>query len=122
MSGNPERCGSPDTNTVAVSRKVRVQDVKPYDAPTSLDELHGPRTGTIELPGWVYWGPNPTVDLGADWGVIKAYQAAIQEGTATDQVQILNRDLLTTIWPQLRMPPRVRQLWEIRFPELKGTP
>lgn len=99
-------------------KRVRFQDVKPYSAPLSLDELRGPRGGTVELPGWVYWGPNPTVDLSAEWGIIKAYQATIQEGNTDDQVQILNRDLLITIWPQLRMPPRVRQLWEGRFPEL----
>lgn len=105
-------------STAPASKKVRIQDVKPYDAPLSLDELRGPRSGTVELPGWVYWGPNPAVDLGAEWGVIKAYQATIQEGSTDDQVQILNRDLLITIWPELRMPSRVRQLWEGRFPEL----
>ncbi|MCU1482256.1 MAG: hypothetical protein JWQ19_3042 [Subtercola sp.] len=99
--------------------RVRFQDVKPYDAPARLDELRGPATGTVQLPRWVYWGPNSVVDLDTEWGVIKAYQATIQEGSTEDQVQILNRDVLISVWPELRMPPRVRQLWEGRFPELK---
>lgn len=102
----------------AVAAKVRIQDVKPYDAVTRLDELCGPRSGPVALPHWVYWGPNPTVDLDSESDVIKAYQATIQEGRTVDQVQILNRDLLIAIWPELTMPPRVRQLWEGRFPEL----
>ncbi|MES2093195.1 MAG: hypothetical protein V4531_05210 [Actinomycetota bacterium] len=50
-----------------------------------------------------------------------AYRATIQEGRTDDQVQILHRDLLIRIWPELMMPPRVRQLWEGRFPELTAT-
>jgi hypothetical protein len=107
--------------TVATGGKVRIQDVKPYDAPVSLDELRGPRSGTVVLPHWVYWGPIPTIDLDSRWDVIKGYQATIQEGRTVDQVQILNRDTLVAIWPELAMPPRVRQLWEGRFPELTGA-
>ncbi|CAN5319582.1 hypothetical protein BH09ACT6_BH09ACT6_02920 [soil metagenome] len=103
------------------AKRVRFQDVKPYDAPQQLDELRGPATGTVQLPPWVYWGPNPIVDLGTEWGVIKVYQATIQEGSAADQVQLLNRDVLISIWTELRMPPRVRQLWESRFPELTAA-
>lgn len=98
--------------------RVRFHEVKPYDAPAFLSELRGPRRGRLALPSWVYWGPNPTIDLASESDVIKAYQATIQEGRITDQVQILNRELLVEVWPELRMPPRVRQLWEGRFPDL----
>ncbi|PPF66164.1 hypothetical protein C5C18_11845 [Rathayibacter tritici] len=99
-------------------RRVFYRDVKPYDAPGSLDDLAGPSTGTIELPHRVYWGPEPTVDLGSPSGVVKAYQAVLNEGSATDQTALLNRDLLLTIWSELALPDRVRILWEDRFPEL----
>ena len=99
-----------------------MQDVKPYDAPANLDELRGPRNGTVVLPHWIYWGPTPSIDLSSEWSLIKGYQATIQEGRVIDQVQILNRDLLIAIWPELAMPQRVRQLWEERFPELAATP
>ena len=101
--------------------RVFFRDIKPYDAPDSLSELRGPRSGVVVLPPWIYWGPNPIIDLGSKGDVIKAYQATTQEGRTDDQVQILNRDLLIEIWPELRMPSRVRGLWEGRFPELTSV-
>ena len=98
--------------------RVRFQDVKPYDAPENLDELHGPASGTVDLPPWVYWGPRPQFDLSREGERIVVYQAAIQEGRAVDQAEILNRDLLIAIWQHLSLPARARQLWEGRFPEL----
>jgi hypothetical protein len=107
-------------SSIEAAKKVRIQDVKPYDAPASLDELHGPRSGTVGLPPWVYWGPDATFDVeSAD--IVAAYQATIQEGRTVDQVQILNRELLIAIWPELAMPARVRKLWEGRFPELTAA-
>lgn len=100
------------------AKKVRIQDVKPYDAPSNLDELCGPGTGAVSLPPWVYWGPDSTFDLKSPGNTVAAYQAVIQEGRVVDQVQILNRDILIAMWPKLTMPARVRHLWEGRFPEL----
>lgn len=99
-------------------KRVRFQDVKPYDAPERLDELCGPAHGTVQLPPWVYWGPSPVANLDSVGDTIRAYQATIQEGRTVDQVQILNRDRLIELWPELHMPPRVRELWEGRFREL----
>lgn len=99
-------------------KRVRFQDVKPYDAPERLDELRGPAHGTVQLPPWVYWGPSPVANLDSVGDAIRAYQATIQEGRTVDQVQILNRDRLIELWPELHMPPRVRELWEGRFREL----
>lgn len=104
----------------APGNRIRFRDVKPYDAPAQLDELQGPASGFVQLPPWVYWGPKPVVNLDVEGEAILAYQAAIQEGRIVDQVQILNRDRLVAIWTKLTMPPRVRQLWEGRFPELRA--
>ena len=108
------------TDGSAHGNRIRFQDVKPYDAPARLDELHGPASGLVQLPPWVYWGPNPTANLDVEGDAIRAYQATIQEGRTVDQVQILNRNLLVAIWPELAMPTQVRQLWEGRFPELRA--
>ena len=101
--------------------RVFYRDIKPYDVPSRLDDLHGPRSGRMELPLNVYWGPQATVDLDTLSGVVKAYQAALREGRVVDQVELLNRDLLVEVWSELLLPDRVRDLWESRFPELTAA-
>jgi hypothetical protein len=83
--------------TFAAAKRVRIQEIKPYDALSDLDELYGPSSGHMDLPPWVYRAPNPSVDVESESDLIKAYPATIQEGRTVDQVQILNRDLLVTI-------------------------
>jgi hypothetical protein len=70
----------------------------------------------------VYWGPRAECDLGQPEGVIKAYQAVLREGTRTDQTELLNAELLCSIWPLLMLPVRCRQLWEGKFPHLTQRP
>ena len=48
-----------------------------------------------------------------------AYQALLAEGTADQQRRLMNRDRLIEAWPILNMDPRVRGLWEKRFPRLR---
>lgn len=98
--------------------RVFYRDIKPYDVPDRLEQLHGPRSGRMELPRNVYWGPAAAVDLDTVGGVMKAYQAALREGRVVDQVELLNRDLLIEVWGDLMLPGRLRELWESRFPEL----
>lgn len=99
-------------------RRVFFRDVKPFEAPDSLDLLAGPPAGVMELPHHLYWGPVPTADLSSAQGVAKAYQAVITEGGPADQIALLDRELLMAVWPDLALPDRVRLLWEQRFPEL----
>ena len=101
--------------------RVFYRDVKPYDAPARLDELIGPRSGHIELPLNVYWGPPYSFDITNESDIVEAYQATLREGRTLDQIQLLNRDLLVAIWPELVLPVRVRDLWEQRFPELANA-
>jgi hypothetical protein len=100
--------------------RIFFRDVKPYEAPDSLDELQGPRGGIVELPHSVLWAPGDgRVDLDEPGGLGLAYRAVIAEGTVADQVKVLSRDRLTEAWGELMLPRRVRQLWEGRFPELR---
>lgn len=103
-----------------LSRNARVfyRDVKPYEAPNDLAELAGPAQGTVTLPRNVYWGPWPEAHLGIESDVLKAYEALLREGRASDQKALMNRELLVTVWPQLVLPERVRELWQTRFAEL----
>ena len=107
--------------SVQRSPRGHYRDNTPYDAPAQLGELRGPPAGRSGWPINVYWGPNREVDLDSESDVIKAYQANLREGCVVDQVEILNRDLLVQIWPELILPVRVRELWENRFPELAAS-
>lgn len=102
--------------------RVFFRDVKPYEAPESLDELRGPAGGVVELRHSVLWAPGGRhVDLDEPGGVGLAYRAVLSEGTVADQAAVMNRDRLTEVWDELLLPRRVRELWESRFPELRQT-
>lgn len=98
--------------------RVLIRDVIPYEVVGSLDALQGPGEGVLRLPHHVYWGPQAECDLGQTEGVFKAYQAILREGTRADQEQLLNAGLLVTVWDELMLPVRVRDLWENKFPQL----
>ncbi|AQX81361.1 hypothetical protein BWO91_16580 [Plantibacter flavus] len=108
------------STSAASAREARVfyEDIKPYDVPASLDELHGPEHGLLDLPITVYWGPASIVDLDTPGGIAKAYQAVLREGRVSDQITLLNQRRLVQVWPELLLPTRVRELWETRFPPL----
>lgn len=99
----------------------RFKDIKPYEAPESVTDLHGPREGKLRLPSWVYWGPGESFDLAVDGDVVAAYQALLQEASAEEQSAMLNADLLVEVWARLSLPERVRRLWEGRFPLLANA-
>lgn len=102
--------------------RVRYRDIKPYDAPASLDELRGPHDGPIDLPHAVRWQPDRlSVDVSNLGWRRMAYQALLAEGSAAEQTRLMNRDRLIETWPILNMDPRVRDLWEGRFPQLRDA-
>lgn len=110
------------SDTAPRDTRVFYRDIKPYDAPDQLEQLQGPRSGPLEVPINVYWGPRHTFDLDNESDVIETYQAALREGRVIDQEKLLNHALLVEIWPELMLPVRVRELWEGRFPELSAIP
>lgn len=104
-----------------MTARVLYRDVIPYETPSSLDALSGPAAGALALPVSVYWGPDAIVDLSTPEGVEKAYENLVREGTAEQQEELLNADLLRSVWPLLRLPKRCRDLWQVRFPELTAA-
>ena len=100
--------------------RVFFRDVKPYAIVADLAQLRGPAGGVVELSHSVLWAPGgPFVDLDEPGGVGLAYRAVLAEGTVEDLAQVLNRDRLIEVWPELMLPRRVRAMWEARFPALQ---
>lgn len=103
-----------------MAERVLYRDIVPYEVPSSLDALHGPATGMLELPITVHWGPRRVFDLDRPGLRRAAYRAIVREGTAADHEDLLNPGLLKQVWPDLVLPERCRTLWETAFPELAG--
>ncbi|MCL3778178.1 MULTISPECIES: transcriptional regulator [unclassified Actinomyces] len=103
-----------------VTGRVRFRDIKPIEAPLSLDELQGPYEGLVDLPHSVRWQADRLgVDVSNPGWRRMAYQALLAEGTVDEQRHVMNRERLVESWPVLNMDPRVRSLWEGRFPQLR---
>jgi len=95
---------------------------RPYTVPDALDELTGPTSGVVELPGHLDWGPRREYNLDDFSDSRLLYMRVIRESTHVEDLrQFLNAKVLMRLWPQLVLPPRVRALWEGRFPSL-GRP
>lgn len=100
--------------------RVLYRDVVPYETPSSLEALHGPASGLLEVPVTVHWGPRRVFDLDDVEQRRAAYRAIVREGTPDVQEVLLNADLLHAIWRELVLPERCRRMWEDRFPILAG--
>lgn len=93
--------------------------VRPYTVPDTLDELTGPTRGAVELPGHLDWGPRREYNLDDFSDSRLLYMRVIRESTHVEDLRrFLNAQVLRRLWPDLVLPPRVRALWENRFPSL----
>jgi hypothetical protein len=88
--------------------------------PESLDELHGPTHGVVDLPLHLAWSGMTSYDLGKPRQRMGLYHTVLHEGLHDDLPRYLNRDLLLELWPVLRtlVGRTVRTVWEDAFPEL----
>ncbi|MGW7300405.1 hypothetical protein [Streptomyces sp. NPDC054829] len=88
--------------------------------PASLDELHGPVDGVVELPLHIAWSGMTSYDLGKPRQRMGLYRTVLHEGLHDDLPRYLNRDLLLDLWPVLRtlVGRTVRTVWEDAFPQL----
>ncbi|MPY38081.1 hypothetical protein FNH09_44795 [Streptomyces adustus] len=88
--------------------------------PKSLDELHGPTHGVVELPLHLAWSGMTSYDLGKPRQRMGLYRTVLHEGLRDDLPHYLDQDLLLQLWPVLRtlVGRTVRAVWEDAFPEL----
>jgi hypothetical protein len=50
------------------------------------------------------------------------YETVLREATNPDDLaRWLNAPTLIRLWPDLVLPPQVRQPWEARFPQLRAS-
>ncbi|WP_405061525.1 hypothetical protein OG474_07715 [Kribbella sp. NBC_01505] len=90
----------------------------PYVVPHSLDDLTGPRHGSVTWPR----GDRRTYDLDdADAQHAFYEHVLVDAATVTELCSALNKDLLLALWPQLRPPRYCVRRWHDTFPEL-ATP
>ncbi|MDQ0764882.1 hypothetical protein [Streptomyces canus] len=88
--------------------------------PESLDELHGPTQGVVDLPLHMAWSGMTSYDLGKPRQRMGLYRTVLHEGLHDDLPRYLDRDLLLQLWPVLRtlVGRTVRAVWEDAFPQL----
>lgn len=85
----------------------------------TLEELNGPSKGILVVPVSLSWMPNEGYDLSSTVSRQIAYQEIIANATTKKELTtLLNKDLLGSIWPKLRLPQKTRITWELRFPAL----
>ncbi|MCX4818052.1 hypothetical protein OG601_46630 [Streptomyces sp. NBC_01239] len=90
--------------------------------PESLDELHGPTQGVVELPLHTAWSGLTSYDMSKPRQRMGLYRTVLHEGLRDDLPRYLNQDLLLQLWPVLRtlVGRTVRAVWEDAFPKLES--
>ncbi|MFJ8804425.1 hypothetical protein [Streptomyces sp. NPDC102487] len=88
--------------------------------PESLDDLHGPTQGVVELPLHMAWSGMTSYDMSKPRQRMGLYRTVLHEGLRDDLPRYLNQDLLLQLWPVLRtlVGRTVRAVWEDAFPKL----
>ncbi|MGW7275036.1 hypothetical protein ACWGH5_31510 [Streptomyces sp. NPDC054864] len=88
--------------------------------PESLDDLHGPAQGVVELPLHIAWSGMTSYDMSNPRQRMGLYRTVLHEGLREDLPRYLNHDLLLQLWPVLRtlVGRTVRTVWEEAFPQL----
>jgi hypothetical protein len=118
VAANASRRKAPKASTVD-KPSAAYGDRRPYVVPDDLVELRGPTSGTVTLPHRLDWSGRPTYDLDRTARLASMYKVVLNEaGSVQDLRDWLDRRLLIELWPTLWLPPRLRSLWENRFPEL----
>ncbi|MEU9283379.1 hypothetical protein AB0D57_01300 [Streptomyces sp. NPDC048275] len=91
--------------------------------PATLDELHGPKAGQVELPLHLAWSGLRVFKIDDVKLLLGMYRIVLNNGLRDDFVQYLDGELLVRHWPILRkmLGRGVRRTWEEAFPELRPS-
>lgn len=87
-----------------------------------LDALRGPLTGRYRLPHHLDASARHLYDFADEQWRELAYRTVLMEaGSQMDLIEWLDKDALLVLWPQLYLPPFVREAWERRHRDLAGA-
>lgn len=119
-SPQPHASGKEDLSSTYAEDLTLYQEKFRRRLPGSLDELHGPPRGVVELPLHVAWSGMTSYDMAKPRQRMGLYRTVLHEGLSEDLPLYLNQDLLLQMWPVLRtlVGRTVRTVWEDAFPEL----
>ncbi|WP_405951067.1 hypothetical protein OG588_37320 [Streptomyces prunicolor] len=119
-SPQPHASGKSDLSGVYAEDLTLYQEKFRRRLPESLDELHGPAEGVVDLPLHVAWSGMTSYDIAKPRQCMGLYRTVLHEGLSEDLPLYLNQDLLLQMWPVLRtlVGRTVRTVWEDAFPEL----
>jgi hypothetical protein len=108
-------------SVVAVRTRHQARPGRRVIVVTDLANLLGPVHGTVELPLRLFWSsPDRTFDLDKPYMRRWFYQTVLREASRPeDLTSYLDRALLISLWPDLRLPAGVRRAWEEHYPVLR---
>ncbi|MFI8075152.1 hypothetical protein ACIF85_41265 [Streptomyces sp. NPDC086033] len=91
--------------------------------PVTLDELAGPKSGSVALPLELAWSGLRVFDLGDVKLLLGLYRIVLNNGSTDDFVRYLDQEHLVRHWSILRkmLGRGVRETWEEAFPELRRS-
>jgi hypothetical protein len=96
-----------------------MDNTRPTFVVDTLDELRGPTAGVVTLPVMLDWTPANTYDLSSSSRLRRLYETVLSEALSEDDVAgFVDKATLLRVWPDLRLPPRVRMAWEQAHPQL----
>jgi len=105
---------------VASAAVMTQEHTRPTFVPNNLSDLNGPVNGKVTLPLILDWTPLNSYDLESCSGLRRLYETVLSEATSeADIIRYVNKNNLLKLWHELRLPRRVRYVWESFYPELK---
>lgn len=94
--------------------------LRPVVVAADLADLRGPVGGLVKLPQRLFWScPDRVFDLADPEQALEMYEAVFDAARSqADLSEHVNAGLLTRLWPELTLAPRVRRAWEAAHPLL----
>jgi hypothetical protein len=116
-------CGGMDTAQADAPRsRYQARPGRAALVADDLAQLHGPTTGTVELPLRMFWYPDRTFDLDKPGMLEWLYRIVLREASRPeDLTTYLDGATLVGMWPGLHLPRGVRRAWEERHPLLRAA-